>query len=269
MLIPLEDNCSDILGKAQRGLAITDADLAAKSGVSQADLKSLREGSFEETAARKIAPHLGLNADALAALGLNRWRPQPVKLDGLFVSNTPFGDITVNAYLLWDRESGEAVAFDSGADCSQVLDCIQSNRLSVRCILLTHTHGDHVLELDRLREKTGAPAFVSRREPLAGAEPFEEGKTFSAGNLRINTRLTWGHSRGGITYVVSGLAKPVAVVGDALFAGSMGGGMVSYADALRTNREQIFTLPDETVLCPGHGPMTTVSEEKVHNPFFA
>ena len=58
------------------------------------------------------------------------------------------------------------------------------------------------------------------------------------------------------------------VVGDALFAGSMGGGMVSYADALRTNREKIMSLPDETVLCPGHGPMTTVGEEKKHNPFF-
>jgi glyoxylase-like metal-dependent hydrolase (beta-lactamase superfamily II) len=61
----------------------------------------------------------------------------------------------------------------------------------------------------------------------------------------------------------------VAVVGDSLFAGSMGGGNVSYADALRNNLEKILTLPDETIICPGHGPMTTVGEEKVHNPFFA
>jgi glyoxylase-like metal-dependent hydrolase (beta-lactamase superfamily II) len=53
-----------------------------------------------------------------------------------------------------------------------------------------------------------------------------------------------------------------------MFAGSMGGGMISWADALRTNREKIFTLPDETLLCPGHGPLTTVGEEKRHNPFY-
>jgi glyoxylase-like metal-dependent hydrolase (beta-lactamase superfamily II) len=71
-----------------------------------------------------------------------------------------------------------------------------------------------------------------------------------------------------VTYVLHGLSKPVAIVGDALFASSMGGGGVSYAEALKTNRECIFTLPDTTILCPGHGPMTTVAEEKRHNPFF-
>jgi hydroxyacylglutathione hydrolase len=58
-------------------------------------------------------------------------------------------------------------------------------------------------------------------------------------------------------------------VGDSLFAGSMGGGNVSYQDALRNNLEKILTLPDETIICPGHGPMTTVGEEKLHNSFFA
>jgi len=58
-------------------------------------------------------------------------------------------------------------------------------------------------------------------------------------------------------------------VGDSLFAGSMGGGNVSYQDALRNNLEKILTLPDSTIICPGHGPMTTVAQEKQHNPFFA
>ncbi len=61
---------------------------------------------------------------------------------------------------------------------------------------------------------------------------------------------------------------PIAVVGDAMFAGSMGGGMVSFSEALKNNREKILTLSDQTVLCPGHGPLTTVGQEKVHNPFF-
>ena len=67
---------------------------------------------------------------------------------------------------------------------------------------------------------------------------------------------------------LNGLSKPVAIVGDAIFAGSMGGGKISYADALRTNREKIMSLSDETILCPGHGPLTTVMEEKCNNPFF-
>jgi hydroxyacylglutathione hydrolase len=87
--------------------------------------------------------------------------------------------------------------------------------------------------------------------------------------LEIDTRLTWGHSRGGMTYVVTGLSRPIAIAGDSLFAGSMGGGSVSYGDALQNNLAKILTLPDETIICPGHGPMTTVGEEKAHNPFFA
>jgi glyoxylase-like metal-dependent hydrolase (beta-lactamase superfamily II) len=86
--------------------------------------------------------------------------------------------------------------------------------------------------------------------------------------LKIEPRSTWGHSKGGTTYVVTGLARPLAIVGDALFASSMGGGIVSFPDALSTNRKEIFTLPDETVICPGHGPLTTVREEKAHNPFY-
>jgi glyoxylase-like metal-dependent hydrolase (beta-lactamase superfamily II) len=69
--------------------------------------------------------------------------------------------------------------------------------------------------------------------------------------------------------VVEGLSRSLAIVGDAMFAGSMGGGMVSYDEALRTNRQEILTLPDETIICAGHGPLTTVGEQKWANPFFA
>ena len=268
-LIPLEDTAADIVGKAMRGLKLNDADVAAKAGVTAEAVASLREGACDERTARAVAPVLNVNADALSAMGRKAWRPQAVEVAGLACFNTPYEDMTVNSYVAFDRASGEAVAFDTGADCSGMLELLAREKLTLKLILLTHTHGDHVLELDRLREKTGAPAFVGNREPIDGAECFEEGRAFSCGALRIATRLTWGHSKGGITYVVDGLEKPVAIVGDAVFASSMGGGGISYADALRTNREQIFTLPDATVLCPGHGPLTTVGEEKTHNPFFA
>jgi glyoxylase-like metal-dependent hydrolase (beta-lactamase superfamily II) len=149
-----------------------------------------------------------------------------------------------------------------------MLNFIRQQNLQLALILITHIHGDHIADLARLKKATGARAFVNAIEPTVGAEPFSIGQVFEAGNLRIESRQTSGHSRGGTTYVVRGLPLPVAVVGDALFCSSMGGGMVSYDEALRTNRAQIFTLPDETVIAAGHGPLTTLGEEKRHNPFY-
>lgn len=268
-MIPLEDNFNDIITKAMRGLHLPDSEIAARTGIATLEVQRLREGEFNEVAVRKIAPVLGLNPDALAAAGRKSWQPAPLEVAGLAQFNTPFDDMTVNSYLAWDAESGEAVAFDTGADCSDMLELIATKKLKLKAILLTHTHGDHVFDLDRLREQTKAEAFVSEREPIDGATPIEEGRTFRAGALSIESRLTWGHSRGGLTFVITGLERPVAVVGDSLFAGSMGGGMVSYEEALKNNREKILTLPPNTVICPGHGPLTTVGEELAHNPFFA
>jgi glyoxylase-like metal-dependent hydrolase (beta-lactamase superfamily II) len=237
--IPLEDNPSDILGKAQRGLKMPHETNPAK---------------------------LGLNAAALAALAAKAWYPRdPGPIAGLACFNTPYEDMTVNSYVVFDPETKIAAAFDTGADCSGMLQL----PVKIQQIFITHIHGDHILELDRLIEKTGAKAYVSEREPIAGAEPFADGRRFQIGKLQVETRRTSGHARGGVTYVVTGLAKRLAIVGDAIFAGSMGGGAVSFEEALRTNRENILTLPDDTVICPGHGPLTTVGEEKLHNPFFA
>jgi glyoxylase-like metal-dependent hydrolase (beta-lactamase superfamily II) len=122
--------------------------------------------------------------------------------------------------------------------------------------------------LDALRVETGAPAYISDLEPTAGAQTFPAGQTFQVGRLTIEPRSTTGHTKGGTSYYVTGLAKPVVVVGDALFAASMGNGNVSYRDALSNNRKQIFTLPEETIICPGHGPLTTVGLEKRNNPFY-
>ncbi|HEV7869484.1 MAG TPA: MBL fold metallo-hydrolase [Chthoniobacteraceae bacterium] len=268
MPIPLEDTFSDIIGKALRGLKLSDVDAAARAGIILPALHSLRGGEWDETNARKLAPVLGLGADALAALGNGSTQPAPITVDGLAQFNTQFEDMTVNSYLAWDTQTREAVAFDTGSDCSDLLALIEKEGLTLRFILLTHTHGDHIFDLDRLHTRTGAPAYVSDREPIDGAVCFSVGRTFEVGKLRIETRQTWGHSKGGVTFVIAGLAVPVAVVGDAVFARSMGGGGASYEAALQTNRDEILSLPGETVLCPGHGPLTTVAEEKLHNPFF-
>ena len=268
MPLPLEDTFADIVGKAMRGLHFTDAQLAEVAGVTAAAVHALRGGAWDETTARAVAPMLGLKTDALCALGHRAYTPAPVALDGLAQFNTPFDDLTVNSYLAWDAASGEAVAFDTGTDCSDLLALLAEKKLRLKLILLTHAHGDHIFDLDRLREKTRAPAFIGDREPLDGAEAFASGRSWAVGALRIVSRLTWGHSPGGITYVVAGLARTVAIVGDAIFAGSMGGGAVSYLAALRTNREHILSLPAKTILGPGHGPMTTVAEQQGFNPFF-
>jgi len=205
----------------------------------------------------------------LAALGKKGWYPNDLKeVAGLACFNTPYSDMTVNSYVVWDPQTEQGVCFDTGADCADMAKFAAEKKIRVQLILLTHTHPDHIADLERLKKVTGAAAFVCKLEAIDGAETFDAGKKFSVGNLQIETRQTSGHSRGGITYVISGLPRKLAVVGDSIFAGSMGGAVVSYDDALRNNREKILTLPDETILCPGHGPLTTVGEEKKHNPFF-
>jgi hydroxyacylglutathione hydrolase len=268
-MIELEDNIGDIVGKAQRGLEISDSGLAKKSGANPDAIRKVRDGGFDEATIRAVAPVLNLSADALVDLAQGKWKPNDVEaVDGLAQFSTSYSGMLVNAYLVWDSATKHAAAFDTGAECDGMLKLATKKNLSIEMILLTHAHPDHVADLPRLREETGAEIFAPEREMVPGAEKIEEGKHFQLGKIDIEARLTWGHSPGGITFVCNGLARPIAIVGDSLFAGSMGGGSVSYKDAVQNNLEKILTLPDETIICPGHGPMTSVGEEKLHNPFF-
>src|SRR5947208_12885659 len=245
-MIPLEDNVGDIIGKAQRGLRISDSELAEKTGVSPQKIRQVRGADVDEMALLRIAPVLGLDGRALCELAKGEWCPKKIdQRDYLAQFNTHYHDMAVNAYLVWDPASRAAAAFDTGADCAEMLRFANRSRLDVNLILLTHAHADHVADLPRLREETGGKVFAPAREPVPGAEPIEEGKRFRLGALEIDSLLTWGHSQGGMTFVVTGLAHPIAIVGDSLFAGSMGGGNVSYNDALQNNLEKILTLPDE------------------------
>ncbi len=267
--IPLEDEFNDVLAKTLKGLDIAPRLLAEQTGLEADCLKAVLGGEFDGEIVRRAAGPLRLGAEALLRLGRREWKPKPAgPLPGFAMANTVFGDMTVNAYVAWDVDSREALVFDSGADAGPLLEVIHKEKLRVVEILLTHTHRDHVADLDRLVGETGVTPRAHTKEDFSGAEPFREGERFAAGKLSVETRATTGHARGGVTFVISGLARRVAVVGDAVFAGSMGGGMVSFEEALRTNRQAIFTLPDDTILAPGHGPLTTVGEEKANNPFF-
>ena len=267
--IPLEDNFEDIIGKTMRGTGMADGVLEFLTGVPEETIAQLKDGDLDEDGLVKIASSLGLDAGTLLERAREAWAPEPVDLVGLRQFNTDFDDMTVNSYLVWDESSKEAALFDTGADCSGALAAVEEMGLSLKTLFLTHTHLDHIID----REKVAAHSpdiltLVNSLEPAKGAKRFAVGDAFSIGTLRVSTRLTRGHSPGGTTYVIAGLPKAVAIVGDAIFAQSMGGGLISFHDALATNRKEIFSLQDETVLCPGHGPMTTVGEEKAHNPFY-
>src|SRR5271167_4897810 len=102
-MIPLEDNFADVIGKAQRGLRISDSQLAEKSGVSAEQMRQLRDSKFDETALRAIAPPLELDANALVDLGAGKWKPKKVEdFDGLAQLTTDYSGMAVNAYLVWD-----------------------------------------------------------------------------------------------------------------------------------------------------------------------
>lgn len=266
--IPLEDNFNDVLAKALHGLKVSPEDAAARAGLEAPSLKRLLEGEFDESSVRKVAPILDLGEGQLVTLGQQAYTPEVTPPEGLLGFNTPYADFFVNAYLVWDPKTKQAVIFDTGTDGEAIVRAAEERDLTICLILVTHTHHDHIMCLEALRERTGAPAYVSSQEPTPGAEPFPEGRVFQVGGLTIQPLKTSGHSKGGTSYYVTGLSKPLVVVGDALFAASMGRGNVSYQDALANNRREIFSLPDETIICPGHGPLTTVGLEKRHNPFY-
>ena len=267
--IPLEDTWVDVLNKAKRGQELSEADLAESSGLTREEVLSLLQGKLVPDHLKAVAQALGIAPDRILALSRGEYHPGPIHLPaGMAMFTTDWGDMKVHSYLTWDAATHEAVAFDTGADATEMLDFLRSHQLKLRLLLLTHGHGDHLFDLDRIIEKTGAEAWIGEEEGVSGIATFTPGKDFQIGNLSISTRLTKGHAPGGITYIIHGLESPVAVVGDALFAGSMGGPKVSYADCLLTNRKEILSLPPETILCPGHGPLTTVALERDHNPFF-
>ena len=268
--LPLEDNFTDVIGKAQRGLVIGNEALSKLAGVSVEAIRRVQGGQADAGTLTAIAPHLDLDPDALVAMARNEWYPDIPKFpDGFAMFTTRYDDMTVNSYLVWDPETRDTAAIDTGASCEGMVSVANDFGLSIRMVLLTHSHEDHIADLGHLREESQAPTYLSSRGALQGVIPADEGFELKLGSLRVRTLHTYGHADDGSTFVVTGLAHPLAIVGDSLFASSMGGGLVSHTDAFRNNVEKIFALPDATVIASGHGPLTTVGQERRNNPFFA
>ncbi len=184
---------------------------------------------------------------------------------------TTDGEMAVNCYLVWDEATREAALFDTGWSAEPIVKEVSQYQLELRQVFITHSHEDHVAALDVIcgRFPNARVYSGSSRAPLK--ERLGPRESIQLGGLRINPRDTPGHAADGTTYVVENWpdnAPPAAIVGDAIFAGSIGRGNQSWDLARRKVREQILSLPPQTLICPGHGPLTTVAEEMAHNPFF-
>lgn len=271
----LEDTIGDILRKARISTQTPPEAAADAAGVDAASYQQFESTGKAPVGIRwkELGTRLGLDGARLQRQH-DGWRPQKADMSQwreLRVITTADNDMSVNAYLVWDEVTRDAALFDTGFDATPVLRLIDENQLVLRHIFITHSHTDHLAALGPIRERH-PKARVHSSSKSAPVEQRNRANDFiMLGSLRITNRDTPGHAEDGVTYIVGTWpedAPHVAIVGDAVFAGSIGGAREHLELARQKIRDQIFSLPAETLLCPGHGPVTTVGEEKANNPWF-
>src|SRR5438270_4943958 len=200
----------------------------------------------------------------------------------------PVGPLQCNCSIIGDETSHEAMVIDPGDDIEDVLALIQKHNLQLKQIVITHAHIDHVGGAMKLRVATAAPILLNQNDYallkmldvqaawIGMANPGKvqidqsvgQADTVRAGSLTANVMHTPGHTEGSVCLYFP--AEKTLIAGDTLFAGSIGrtdlpGG--SFEKIINSIREKVLALPDETVVVPGHGPLTTIGEERESNPF--
>lgn len=207
----------------------------------------------------------------------------------MLVKGLTVGLLQENCYVLGCETTRQGVVVDPGDNGRAILKVIQQAGLTITAIVNTHAHMDHVMAVDTLRDATGAPFYLHRADlpvlrdvperarlwldsevdPIRDPDGYlEHGQIVQFGDEQLEVRFTPGHAPGHVVFVHH--AGRQVFAGDTLFQGSIGRYDLPGADGptlFRSIREQLFTLPDDYVVYPGHGPATTIGTERLTNPF--
>jgi len=270
----LEDELGDILEKARDGKSWSQKDLAQSADIALEDIRRMENYELipDEAVLQKLASALDLHGPSLSAIANSAWVPEEITPDpgpfDLVCLNVFMGSYPVKCYLLICRDTRETAIIDTGANPEAIIK--KAGELNVRPskILLTHSHPDHAGGLNVLDREYQCPAWIDPKEPRpSGSHDLRhvtDGEGIELGNLRIQVIATPGHTPGGVSYWVG----ESILSGDAIFSGSMGRANASWPGLFHSITDRLLTFPDHYRLFPGHGPATTVGEEKQHNPFF-
>ena len=276
--MPLEDELSDIIKKARMGQQRSVADVARTAGLPEADLAGLERGqpARNREQVQAVGRALGLRADQLAHVA-EGWTPEALPASTPHVDTIlgSIGGYEVKGYIVHDR--GEAVIVDTGYNADAMLEMLSKRALRLRAICLTHGHSDHADGIDAILKAHPVPVYLGPDDlDLLSWRPSQdvlhvpkEDGTLQVGGLRLRFMPTPGHTPGGVCYRLEQAGEPMCFVGDTLFAGSIGRSNPAglYQTHLASVRQRVLALPPDTRLFPGHGPATTVHEERLHNPF--
>ena len=275
MAYALEDEFGDIIGKARRGQNISQSQIATAAGITEAELARMEQYTLKPTESQvfRLAEILNLDGAKLLDIATEQWEPESPQQpnDGVLeviTISAPVGGWPVNAYLLVCKATDDAAIIDTAAHPDLILEAVNAHNVNPAVILLTHAHSDHTDGLPQLQTATGCETYIHKHEPKPRSNTqlreVAHGDVLSVGELMVTVVNTPGHTPGGCSF----LTQNAAFVGDAIFAGSVGGPNISYQAEIDSVRDNLFSLSDTVRLFPGHGPSTTVGEEKLHNPFF-
>jgi glyoxylase-like metal-dependent hydrolase (beta-lactamase superfamily II) len=274
--VPLEDELGDVLEKAMNCAGLTPEALAEKSGVPAAAVLDAIDYRPELSPGdcRRLAAALGLNEVGLCALATGKY-PLPDS-EGLPFRVWPLrmahGIGVVNAYIVAASESGRGLLFDTGPGAGALESAWPREIRGIDGIFITHIEAEHAGGLQGAAGRFGvADAFIPTGARAPMGKPMGEGETFSAGGIEVTAFRTPGHCALHNCYHVRSAALPSArsllVSGDLVFAGSAGGPYYCHRQLRAHLRRVLLAVPADTVVAPGHGPMTTAGNELRFNPF--
>jgi hydroxyacylglutathione hydrolase len=270
----LEDELGDILIKARDGKSWSQKDLAQSVDMALDDIRQMENYELipDEPVLQQLASALDLHGPSLSAIAHEAWAPEQTTPDpgpfDLVCLNVFMGSYPVKCYLLTCRETKETAIIDTGANPEAIINKARELNLRPSKILLTHSHPDHAGGLGLLDREYQCPTWIDPKDPRPSGsrdlKPVQDGDMIELGNLKVQAIATPGHTTGGMSYWIG----ESILSGDAIFAGSMGRANASWPGLFHSVTVRLLTFPDHYRLLPGHGPSTTVGEEKLHNPFF-